>query len=47
MTVDKVVEPKRANNISEVWNSRVTKSFYEAELRKMTSHLELQTQKCL
>ena len=31
--------------IIEVRNSRVTKSSYETELRKMTSHFELLTQK--
>ena len=31
----------------EVRNSRVTKSIYESELRKMTSHFELLTRKCL
>ena len=33
--------------LHEVWNSRVTKSSVEAELRKMTSHSELLTRKCL
>ena len=32
---------------TEVQNSRVTKSSYETELRKMTSHFELLTRKCL
>ena len=31
----------------QVWNSRVTKSSYETELRKMTSRFELQTRKIL
>ena len=30
----------------EVWNSRVTKSSYDTELRKMTSHFELLTRNC-
>ena len=31
----------------EAWDSRVTKSSYETELRKMTSHFELLTRKIL
>ena len=31
----------------EVWNSRVTKSSYDTELRKMTSQFELLTRKNL
>ena len=33
--------------ITEVRNSQVTKLSYETELRKMTSHFELLTRKCL
>ena len=31
----------------EVWNSQVTKSSYKSELRNLTSHFELPTQKYL
>ena len=34
-------------NLSEVWNSRVTKSSYETKLHKMTPHFELLTRKFL
>ena len=34
-----------ARNFREVRNSRVTKSSYETELGKMTSHFELLTSK--
>ena len=39
-------KPNRRNSV-EVRNFRVTKSSYEAELHKMTSHFELLTRKCL
>ena len=32
------------NSINEVRNSQVTKSSYETEIRKMTSHVELLTE---
>ena len=32
------------NGINEVRNSQVTKSSYETEIRKMTSHVELLTE---
>ena len=35
------------NILIEVWNYQVTKSSYETELRKMTSHLELLTRNFL
>ena len=38
---------KNKTHFNEVRNSRVTKSSYETELRKMTSHFELLTRKCL
>ena len=42
-----LVDNQYQQKYEEAQNSRVTKSNYETELIKMTSHFELITQKCL